>query len=130
MSVNVSEVPDLQVYINPRIVQHSTQKEVGREGCFSTGNVCGIVERYSGIIIEAYSRNGEPIREDWSGFIARIFQHEIDHLDGIRFPERVTDDRRLHWVKPELFGEYRTHWAEWAERRPRSKWERIRAGRA
>lgn len=126
-STGMGETPDLRAYINPKIVNSSSQTEPGREGCFSTGNVCGIVERSSDVVIEAHDRDGNLLSEKWKGFTARIFQHEIDHLEGIRFPERITDDTKLHWVEPELFGEYRTRWAEWTELCPRSTWEAIKA---
>lgn len=128
-STGMGETPDLRAYINPKIINSSGQTEQGREGCFSTGNVCGIVERSSSVTIEAYDRSGNSLSEKWDSFTARIFQHEIDHLEGIRFPERITDDKKLHWVEPELFGEYRVHWAEWSELCPRATWEAIKAGK-
>lgn len=128
-STGMGETPDLRAYINPKIVERSDQTEQGREGCFSTGNVCGIVERSSNIGIEALDRDGNPLSENWDSFTARIFQHEIDHLDGIRFPERIKDDTKLHWVEPEQFGEYRVHWADWAELCPRATWEAVKVGK-
>lgn len=127
-STGMGEEPELRAYINPVVSKRSEQTEPGREGCFSTGNVCGIVERPSEVTVEGYDRNGNPVSEQWKGFTARIFQHEIDHLDGIRFPDRITDDAKLHWVEPDQFGEYRTRWAEWSDLCPRSKWEEIKTG--
>ncbi len=128
-STGMGETPDLRAYINPVIAERSIETEAGREGCFSTGNVCGNVERSSEITLEAYDRNGNPVSERWTGFTARIFQHETDHLDGVRFPDRIKDDTKLHWVEPDMFGEYRTKWAEWDELCPRNKWEDVKAGR-
>lgn len=128
-STGKGETPDLHAYINPKVISSSSQTEQGREGCFSTGNVCGIVERSSSVTIEAYDRSGNHLNEKWDGFTARIFQHEIDHLEGIRFPEHITDDKKLHWVEPELFGEYRVHWAKWSELCPRTTWEAIKSGK-
>jgi peptide deformylase len=127
-STGMGETPDLRAYINPVITERSEQTEPGREGCFSTGNVCGNVERSSRVTVEAYDRGGNPISEQWTGFTARIFQHETDHLDGIRFPDRISDDTKLHWVEPDMFGEYRTRWAEWAELCSRTDWEAIKTG--
>lgn len=127
-STGMGETPHLQVYINPVITKRSKQTEPGREGCYSTGNVCGIVERATEITIEAHDRNGQPVSETWSGFTARIFQHEVDHLDGIRFPDRIHDDTKLHWVEADQFDEYRIHWSIWGVTCPRERWDAIKAG--
>jgi len=127
-STGMGEAPVLKAYVNPIIVTNSEQTEAGREGCFSTGNVCGNVDRSSEVTIEAYDRQGNQVTETWMGFTARIFQHEIDHLDGIRFPDRIADDAKLHWVEPDKFGEYRTEWANWDVLCPRSTWDGIKSG--
>ena len=126
-STGMGEPPELCAYINPVITSRSEQLEQGREGCFSTGNVCGNVDRSSEIAISGYNRQGDLVSETWTGFTARIFQHEIDHLDGIRFPDQITDDSKLHWVEPDKFGEYRTKWAQWQELCPREQWKRIKS---
>ena len=130
MSTGMGEIPDLRVYINPVITPLSSATELNREGCFSAGNVCGVVERASNVLVEAYDRNGQPIREKYRGFTARIFQHETDHLDGIRFPERISDDSRLHMVEPDQYGEYREQWADWPVKCSREAWEAIKSGAA
>ena len=127
-STGMGETPVLRAYVNPVIISKSEQTEQGREGCFSTGNVCGNVDRSSEVTIEAYDRKGNRVTETWTGFTARIFQHEIDHLDGVRFPDRITDDAKLHWVEPDKFGEYRTEWANWDILCPRSTWDGIKSG--
>ncbi len=127
-STGMGETPDLQVFINPNIISKSDVVEQGREGCFSTGNVCGNVDRSSEVTVEALNRDGEPISGTWTGFTARIFQHEIDHLDGMRFPDRITDDVKLHWVEPDEFGKYRTKWAMWDKLCSRQKWQGIKCG--
>jgi hypothetical protein len=58
----------------------------------------GKIPRSESIRITAYDREGNFIDRIFSGFTARIFQHEIDHLNGIRFPDRVTEKGILHWV--------------------------------
>lgn len=128
-STGMGEAPEPRAYINPVITEQSEQKEPGREGCFSTGNVCGIVDRSTEITVEAYDRYGNLVSERWTGFTARIFQHEIAHLDGGRFPDDITDDTKLHLVEPDKFGEYRTRWAEWDILCPRATWEAIKTGR-
>ena len=71
--------------INPEITWMSEEQNEWYEGCFSTSRVCGIVSRPDKVKIKAYSEEGKIVEEEYSGYTARIFQHEIDHLDGILF---------------------------------------------
>lgn len=80
----------LYVLINPEIVKTSEEKEMGVEGCLSIPGLVGEVERYSAIQIKALNRRGQPTKVKAEGWLARIFQHEIDHLDGIVYPDRAT----------------------------------------
>jgi peptide deformylase len=127
-AVGGGEQPDLRVYINPVITEVSAETEEGREGCYSTDRVCGVVERAKKITLIAYDRHGEKVIKIFEGFPARVAQHEVDHLNGIRFPDRITSDKKLHWVEEDEFGEYRTHWKEWSVLCPREKWLAIKAG--
>lgn len=127
-STGMGEKPQLRVFINPIITSQSSKTEAGREGCFSTGNVCGIVQRPVKITVEAYDREGKFITEKYNGFTARVVQHEVDHLEGIRFPDRITEDSDLHWVQGEEFGNYREHWQNWPTHCARSTWESIKLG--
>jgi len=129
-AVGGGEQPELREFINPEIIESSDEKEDGREGCFSTDRVCGIVERASRVTVKAYDRNGQEVVREFEGFPARVAQHEIDHLDGIRFPERITDDGKLHWVKEEEFGDYRKNWRNWSVLCPRDRWEVIKSGKS
>jgi peptide deformylase len=126
-STGMGEVPELRAYINPVITARSSQTELGREGCFSTGNVCGAVERASEVTIEAYDQAGKLVKEQYIGFTARIFQHEVDHLDGIRFPDRITEVSNLHWVEDEQFGDYREQWLTWPTHCDRKTWEAVKS---
>jgi hypothetical protein len=80
------------------------------------------------VTLEGLSRQGEPIVIELTGFVARIAQHETDHLDGVRFPDRipVTEPRRLHWVEPSEFDKYRTDWENWPIICPRTRWEDLK----
>lgn len=127
-AVGGGEQPELKEFINPEIIESSAEQEEGREGCFSTGRVCGIVERAKKVKVRAYNRHGELFEHEFEGFPARVAQHEIDHLDGIRFPDRITDDKKLHWVEESEFGSYREKWREWPVNCPRDKWEAIKSG--
>ena len=75
--------------INPRIVAHSTEIVKSWEGCLSIPGIRGLVPRYQEIEVEYTSRDGQLHRQELTDFVARIFQHEYDHLDGILFLDRV-----------------------------------------
>ncbi len=120
--------PQLQVFINPVVMRSSKELEAGREGCFSADRVCGIVDRFQSVTVRAYDRLGAPIELSAQGFPARVFQHEIDHLNGLRFPDLIHDPARLHWVPKEQFGDYRQHWATWKELCPPERWQAIKNG--
>lgn len=85
------------VLINPKIISASKETELDIEGCLSVPNVYGRVERAKRIKVKAQDENGNEIRLSASGFLARVIQHEIDHLDGILFTTKLvgkayTDD--------------------------------------
>ncbi len=119
---------EFKVYINPEVTAVSKDTNSNREGCYSTGRVCGILKRPSVITITALDRTGKLVTEQYRGFVARIFQHEIDHLNGIRFPDRITDDNDLLWVKEAEFGNFRSNWQNWPHKCPRTKWQAIKSG--
>ncbi len=118
-------VSELQLYINPEILEGSQETEEWYEGCFSTGNVKGIVKRSRHVTIRAMNRDGHEVCETHSGYVARIFLHEVDHLDGIRFPERVPSEDRLHIVKTNEMYAYRNQqaWRDWKETIPQKDWK-------
>lgn len=121
-------VGDLRVYINPEIVWKSDDEVEWYEGCYSADKVCGIVSRSNAIKLKALTREGQLIEEDYEGYTARIFQHEIDHLNGTEFVSHITDDNKLHWVEEDEFPEYRNNegWRNWSKKCPREKWEKIK----
>ncbi len=75
--------------INPRILAHSTDTAKGWEGCLSIPGIRGLVPRYQAIEVEYTDRNGKVQKQELTDFVARIFQHEYDHLDGIVFLDRL-----------------------------------------
>jgi len=75
--------------LNPRILARSDEMVKGWEGCLSIPGVRGLVPRYRAIEVEYISRDGKLLRLELTDFVARIFQHEYDHLDGIVFLDRV-----------------------------------------
>lgn len=77
------------VICNPKIVKHSFRKESGEEGCLSIRGVFGTVKRYRSITVAFVDRHGKSERMEASGLLARVFQHEIDHLGGKVFADRT-----------------------------------------
>jgi peptide deformylase len=80
----------LFVFINPEIVKASEEKVVGVEGCLSLPGLQGEVERHEAIQVRGLNRHGKPTKLKVDGWMARIFQHEIDHLNGVLFTDRAT----------------------------------------
>lgn len=75
--------------INPEIVQTSEETLMGVEGCLSIPGLVGEVERHVEVQVKALNRHGKPVKIKAKGWLARIFQHEIDHLNGVLFTERA-----------------------------------------
>jgi peptide deformylase len=82
--------------INPEIVL-AEGEQVGKEGCLSIPNVVGTVKRANRVVVRGLNRDGQPVEYDATELLARAFQHEIDHLNGILFIDKATELRR---VKP------------------------------
>jgi peptide deformylase len=80
----------LFVIINPEIVKPSEEMVAGVEGCLSIPGLVGEVERHQSLQIKALNRHGKPVKIKADGWLARIFQHEIDHLNGVVFPDRAS----------------------------------------
>ena len=76
--------------LNPEIVKASEEKLLGVEGCLSIPNLVGEVERHAAIQVKGLNRHGKPLKIKAEGWLARIFQHEIDHLNGVMFTDRAT----------------------------------------
>lgn len=76
--------------LNPEIVKASEEKVMGVEGCLSIPGLVGEVERHQTIQVKGLNKHGKPIKIKAEGWLARIFQHEIDHLNGVLFPDRAT----------------------------------------
>jgi peptide deformylase len=81
--------PKLYVVANPEITRFSSDDEIGTEGCLSIPGYAGDVERPLAITIKGLNRRGQPLKLKAEGWLARIFQHEIDHLDGVLFIDRA-----------------------------------------
>ena len=75
--------------INPEIVAVSEEIEKGWEGCLSVPSMRGLVPRHHAVTVKYHDAQGREHESVFTGFIARIFQHEIDHLDGLTFIDRL-----------------------------------------
>lgn len=82
--------PKLYVILNPEITARSDEMVDGAEGCLSLPGYAGNVLRHRSVTVKALNRQGRPITIKAEGWLARIFQHEIDHLDGVLFIDRAS----------------------------------------
>lgn len=101
------------IFINPSLLSESEEKEWECEECLSTGPICASVQRAKTIVVQYYDRRGEIHIEEFSGAYARLLQHGIDHLDGIRFPDRLEKEEPLYWIGSEK------------QQCPRAVWEKM-----
>jgi peptide deformylase len=83
------------VVINPEIIASATEQEKGWEGCLSVPGIRGLVPRATHIKVRYLTPDGQTVETDYDGFVARIFQHELDHLRGTLFTDRVENNLDL-----------------------------------
>jgi peptide deformylase len=97
----IDQADKLRVYINPVIKNFSDEEVIIYEGCGSVlkGSLFGPVKRPRQITIEAFDENGENFQLTCDGLLARVIQHEYDHLQGIEFTEKVDDYKKLMAVE-------------------------------
>lgn len=81
--------------INPEITSFSEEKEKDWEGCLSIPGIRGLVPRHKSIKVKYLTRDGISKEDEFSDFVARIFQHELDHLDGIVFLDRMESSHEI-----------------------------------
>lgn len=89
------EPPKLYLVVNPKIVRKSAKTIFGNEACLSIPGFFGEVERSESVTVKGLRRDGKSFRIKAKGWLARIFQHEIDHLDGVLFIDRATQVWRI-----------------------------------
>jgi len=87
------------VLINPEIIWISKKEVLDEEGCLSFPNIYGMVKRPEKIRYKALDENGKEIKVKAEGLLARVIQHEIDHLDGILLPDRVEGDLYTYEIR-------------------------------
>lgn len=90
--------PTLFVFANPQITKKSQETEMDIEGCLSVPDVFGEIERAVSVEVKGFNRFGKKQKIKAKGWLARIFQHEIDHLNGVLFVDRATQ----LWKREEL----------------------------
>ena len=91
---------ELYSVVNPEIVS-SSGEITDEEGCLSAPNWQGPVSRAANVLVKGRDRNGKEVRIKAEGWLARIFQHEVDHLDGVLFLDKVHDKSKIHYVEPD-----------------------------
>lgn len=96
----------LTVLVNPEIEILGPEREGGWEGCLSVPGLMGFVERAVHIRYRGFDLNGQEIVRTARGFHARVVQHEFDHLDGVLYPQRMTDMAKL------IFESETRHWRD------------------
>jgi peptide deformylase len=96
---------DFHVLINPRVVVEDPTPVEFFEGCLSVSGYTALVSRARGVRVEALDENGTPVSLSARGWYARILQHEVDHLDGTLYLDRMetrsfalADNHRRHWA--------------------------------
>lgn len=85
--------------VNPRVVELGGGMDRSEEGCLSIPGVRDVVERPLRATVEALDLDGAPVRIEAEGLLARVLQHEIDHLEGILFPDRLSPLKRKMLLK-------------------------------
>ena len=90
---------ELCVLINPELVDKSEDLVEGIEGCLSVPGWVGEVERHESVTVEGLDRNGRNVRVQAQGLLARVFQHEIDHCQGVLFIDHIRDPDKVWRVE-------------------------------
>ena len=89
----------LYVLINPKIARFSEEMVEGIEGCLSVPGYVGEVVRHQSVLVRAQGLQGQKLRIKAQDFLARVFQHELDHLEGVLFVDKLTDLDRIWKVE-------------------------------
>ena len=97
----------LTVLFNPQFISLSPERLDGWEGCLSIPQLRGVVPRSAAVEVRGYDREGSAVELEAEGIFARVLQHEIDHLDGVLFPDRMADLQTLTFLE-----EYQRYWLD------------------
>lgn len=85
----VERTPEPLALINPEIIKHSLRRHTLEEGCLSVPGKYGLIKRYRSVSVRAQTLDGKPFKLEAKGFLAQIFQHEIDHLNGVLYIDKA-----------------------------------------
>jgi peptide deformylase len=85
--------------VNP-VLASASGSQIGNEGCLSVPGYVGEVDRFEEIVVKALAENGRPVKLNVDGFFARVLQHEMDHLDGVLYIDKLTSPDKLYKVEP------------------------------
>jgi peptide deformylase len=103
------EPVDFHVLINPRLIIEDATTAEFQEGCLSVSGFLALVRRARGVRVEAFDEQGQPFSRSARGWYARILQHEVDHLDGTLYIDRMEprsfstlDNHRRHWASRQV----------------------------
>lgn len=96
-NVRYPDAPTMPItaIINPEIIDASTEMEKGWEGCLSVPSMRGFVPRHQRITVRYYDQHAQLQQVTFTDFLARVFQHELDHLNGITFVDRLESNQDL-----------------------------------
>ena len=97
----------LTILINPLIVSHASETEEDWEGCLSVPDLRGRVPRWTSLTVQGLDRQGRPMEIKAEGFYARVIQHELDHLHGQVFLDRLPDLSTVTYLR-----EYQQYWLQ------------------
>lgn len=97
----------LTVLFNPQFTARSPECLDAWEGCLSIPQLRGVVPRSAAVAVRGYDREGSAVELEAEGLFARVLQHEIDHLDGVLFPDRMDDLQTLTFAE-----EYQRYWLD------------------
>ena len=97
----------LTVLFNPQFTAQSSECLDAWEGCLSIPRLRGVVPRAAAVEVRGYDREGRAVKQAAEGLFARVLQHEIDHLDGVLFPDRMADLQTLTFLE-----EYQRYWLD------------------
>lgn len=124
-AIRRSKSSDIHAIINPKIVWSSKTTKFRREGCVNIPNIWGIVPRSSAIKVKYYDRWGNEVLMHAHGWQAVLLQHEIDHLNGILYIDRISDPTKAHQVNDEDLIKYRTGYKTWNTFIDITQWRKI-----
>ena len=107
LSIGRKGYTDFYVLVNPRVAWRSKARLARTEGCVNFPSIWGLTNRSSSVRVSAWDRSGNELDLRVSGWPASLLQHEIDHLEGLLFIDRMPEPTHAHLVKPDEYQAYR-----------------------